>query len=198
MRYTKPQPTVEHLRAAFDYRDDAERRVNGFTMRGGFMRRHHPRRLVCGSLVPGEPTSRATAKVPGSGVHYLHRLVWVWHHGAVPTDRVVDHCDGDPSNNRIGNLRLLTDRQNQFNRFQSRRDSTVPYLGVCRTGGGFNAFTSESGKPVYLGFFRCAVEAAIARDSEAEKRGGGFARLNRDLFTDVRHRYQLNTNTSPE
>ena len=34
---------------------------------------------------------------------YLHRLIWQYHYGKIPT--IVDHINGDTSDNRIENLR---------------------------------------------------------------------------------------------
>lgn len=45
-----------------------------------------------------------------------HRIVWTLTHGEIPEGLVVDHIDGDTSNNSIDNLRLATKRQNQHNR----------------------------------------------------------------------------------
>jgi len=43
-----------------------------------------------------------------------HRLAWYLYYGELPKNQI-DHIDGDPSNNRINNLRDVTPRQNMFN-----------------------------------------------------------------------------------
>ena len=43
----------------------------------------------------------------------LHRLVWLWVHGAhVPDGMTLDHINGVKTDNRICNLRLATPAQN--------------------------------------------------------------------------------------
>lgn len=44
----------------------------------------------------------------------LHRIVYAMWHGNLP--EVIDHIDGDPSNNRIENLRAADNSRNQWNR----------------------------------------------------------------------------------
>lgn len=44
----------------------------------------------------------------------VHRVVYAMWHGKMP--EVIDHIDGDPSNNRIENLREATNSKNQHNR----------------------------------------------------------------------------------
>lgn len=189
MRYTKPQPSQQELRTLFDYCDNARRAVNGLAMRGGLVRKKAPLRLVCGTMKPGRAT-RAAAGVPGHGVHYLHRLIWIWHNGIIPPEMLVDHRDNDPTNNRIGNLRLLTDAGNQVNRRSSRKGASVPYIGVCVSHGRYSAFVSAGGRAEYLGGHSDPIAAALARDAEIERRHPGIATLNRDLFPEVREKYQ--------
>ena len=61
------------------------------------------------------------------GISYgVHRLIWKWHHGTEPS--LIDHINGDRSDNRIENLREATARQNAWNRKQKRTLPTGIYL----------------------------------------------------------------------
>lgn len=58
-------------------------------------------------------TSNGTRLVKVLGKMYLiHKVVWILHFGKIPDGYVVDHIDGNPSNNRITNLRVLTQAEN--------------------------------------------------------------------------------------
>ena len=46
---------------------------------------------------------------------YMHRAVWAWHNGHFPTMQL-DHIDLDPTNNKIDNLREVTQSENMRNR----------------------------------------------------------------------------------
>ena len=42
----------------------------------------------------------------------VHRFVWEHFNGPIPDDKVIDHIDGDKTNNALSNLRLVSDKQN--------------------------------------------------------------------------------------
>jgi len=42
----------------------------------------------------------------------VHRLVWMAFHGEIPSDREINHKDGDKLNNHLSNLELVTTQQN--------------------------------------------------------------------------------------
>lgn len=38
----------------------------------------------------------------------LHRVVWEYHFGSIPTGMLIHHLDGNPQNNQVDNLALVT------------------------------------------------------------------------------------------
>lgn len=47
--------------------------------------------------------------------YQAHRLIWIMAHGEIREDLQIDHINGVRDDNRIENLRLVTNQQNQFN-----------------------------------------------------------------------------------
>ncbi|WP_208952183.1 HNH endonuclease signature motif containing protein [Rahnella sp. ChDrAdgB13] len=57
-----------------------------------------------------------------SGKHfYEHRLIWLWIKGSIPEKKVVDHINGNPSDNRLENLRLISQSRNTQNIVRSKK-----------------------------------------------------------------------------
>ena len=61
--------------------------------------------------------------------YYLaHRIIFLLHHGFIP--EIIDHIDGNPSNNSITNLRAATKSTNALNR-HARVDNKIGIKNVC-------------------------------------------------------------------
>lgn len=113
-----------------------------------------------------------------NGVKYsnyvsCHRLAFYIYHGWLPD--VVDHIDGDVTNNKISNLRAADEKTNTWNRV-ANKDTLTGYKGVSvvrqRDGVGvcgYKAMLGHNGKREYIGFFRTAEQArnaVIAREEQ--------------------------------
>jgi hypothetical protein len=125
------------------------------------------------------------------GKHYKRSvLVWIYHHGNVPEDRLVDHRKSEEIlNDRIENLRLATHEENSKNRKKHRTYKGKPtssnYKGVCRNKNPNKKNTNKwqayirvkkDGKAclVYLGGFATEEEAYAAYVVEAKLHHGDF------------------------
>lgn len=156
--------TNDELHRIFDYEPDT-----------GLLRR-----VVGGKPYPWRgigKNSKYLATTIGGETFYLHRLVFQWHHGHVPYK--VDHrIDTLPLDNRIGNLRECTDAQNQYNS-KRKTNNRSGFKGVAYCTGyrlPWRARIVVNKKPILLGRFVTAAEAAQAYAAGAVKHAGEFAR----------------------
>lgn len=93
-------------------------------------------------------------------------MIWEMFRGQIPEGFIVDHEDGNGLNNRIENLRLLTQAQNTKNAKLSAAN-TSGYKGVSYrsdNGGSWRARINAEGKTRTIGNFKCILEAARAYD----------------------------------
>ena len=64
-----------------------------------------------------------------------HRIVWELHFGPIPEGKVIDHIDRDKSNNRIENLRCVSQSENMTNQPQRSKSGykcDLPNQGKLR------------------------------------------------------------------
>jgi hypothetical protein len=87
----------------------------------------------------------------------IHRLVWIYHNGAIPPSIEIDHKDRDKVHNEIDNLRLVTCRQNM----QNRALGSTGIRGVSwnKRIGRYQARVTVKGVIKSLGYFDCPHEA---------------------------------------
>ena len=111
------------------------------------------------------------------GRYYCHhRLVWIWHHGAIDPEILVDHINRDRHDDRIENLRLATASQNNAHSAMSR-SNTSGYKGVTfgKKEGKWKAQIRVNYKKKHLGHFPTKEEAAAAYQKAAAEMHGTFA-----------------------
>ena len=72
-------------------------------------------------------------------LYLLHRIIYVLFHGNIDSNLVIDHLDGNPFNNLIGNLSLKTQKDNNRNVRKSNNNSSG-ITGVRRVFNGKNHF----------------------------------------------------------
>lgn len=119
----------------------------------------------------------------GSGLLYAARsvqkdgqrsLVYL-HMQICPTEKQVDHRDGDGLNNRRLNLRPATGAQNVANMKMHARNRSGA-KGVWRHGRKWRATIQRNGKNWHLGGFDTVEEASAAYQAAARELHGEFAR----------------------
>lgn len=103
-----------------------------------------------------------------------HRVAWALHHGRWPGE--IDHADGNPSNNRISNLRECSHIQNCMNRLNPVGTSGL--RGAVRLPSGkWQAQIKHGGKVRHIGVFPTAEEASSAYWGTKRQLAGNFIRI---------------------
>lgn len=130
----------------------------------------------------GSPNGRGALKVHvrlstkgprGSTCFLVHRVVWAMRTGAWP-DALIDHINGDQSDNSVSNLRVATLRENGWN-MPAMRNNTSGFKGVSRNRGRWMASMRLHGKKKNLGRFNTPEEAHAAYVAAAKAHHGEFA-----------------------
>lgn len=153
---------VEKVRKAIAYDPLSGAFTHKIAKRGGRVRAGDPvktKKSKSGYLVIG---------VDGR-VYAAHRLAWLLVRGEWP-ELQIDHIDHDRTNNRIGNLRIVTATGNMRNRTM-RKDNTSGVTGVMREGAKWTAYYYDGGKMVRIGKFADKEAAAMARKAANDRHG---------------------------
>jgi hypothetical protein len=125
---------------------------------------------LAGTLIPG-----GYRVIAIHGRNYrAHRLAWLYVTGKWRS-QIIDHRDGDPSNNRWKNLRRATRSQNCANR-RVPRNNSCGLKGVSHDGWSWRATIHKQGRRHYLGSFSTPEAAHAAYAKAARKLFGEFAR----------------------
>ena len=109
--------------------------------------------------------------------HFLHRLIYMYHHGHLTQGMDIDHIDGNPANNRIENLREITHSQNLMNA-KIHKNNKTGIKGVCflRKAKKYQVRLAINGKDIYLGCYTTLEEAKAVVKEAREKYHGEYAR----------------------
>lgn len=105
-----------------------------------------------------------------------HRLAWLYMTGEFPNG-ILDHIDGDRTNNKWDNLREVTYSQNAMNsRF--RKNNTSGYKGVSfdKRYRKYEAYIWKQNKKTHLGYFNSPEDAHAAYVKASEVMHGEYAR----------------------
>jgi len=81
-----------------------------------------------------------------------HRLIWIMRNGDIPEGLQIDHINGVKDDNRIENLRLVTNQENQFNR-------KVNGCSWHKTKNKWGSYIGMNYKLIHLGMFDTEQEA---------------------------------------
>ena len=166
----RPLPPLEELKEFLDYNPD----TGIFTWIKG-------RQSIKVGQVAGKANGNGYLRIRFKGIKYFaHRLAYYMYHGIDPLEKLVDHIDGDKSNNKINNLRLASKSQNGRNRVNLPSNNTSGVIGVCwdKKAKKWKAYIMINGKTKHLGYFINKEDAIKARKEGEIKYYGEFRGQN--------------------
>lgn len=136
--------------------------VKGFKWSAFEQGRHSPKKYaaVRQGLVDGRVTTIL-----------MHRQIMDF-----PKGKVIDHKNGDPSNNYCNNLRVCTQSQNNLNQKEPKYNSKSGHKGVYWHKGAkkWCAEVVVEHKKHYLGLFKNKLDAAEAYNKKAQELAGEY------------------------
>jgi hypothetical protein len=104
---------------------------------------------IAGSL---KPHGYTIVEIDGKPI-MAHWIVWIMHNGSF--DGQIDHIDGNRSNNKIENLRVVTQAQNQWNRKISANNTIgVKGIRLRKDTNKYEARITVCGKRIVLGSYK--------------------------------------------
>jgi len=142
--------TQDLLQELFDYKD------------GNLTRKFAVGRCEVGDAI-GTITQRGYihAKI-NNKTYQAHRLIYIWHNGDIPEGLQIDHINGVKDDNRIENLRLVTNQENQFN-----TQAKGYYWDKPKSK--FRTQITLDGKRIHIGYFNNENDARIAYEEAKSK-----------------------------
>jgi len=142
--------TQKKIKELFDYKD------------GSLIRTAPARRTQVGHISGSNSNGYLVTKICGK-TYPNHHLVWLWHMGYLPENQI-DHIDRNRSNNRIENLREVSQSCNMRNCGNSIKNRSG-VKGVCwdNQAGKWKASIRGNNREINLGVFADKVNAIAAR-----------------------------------
>jgi hypothetical protein len=170
-RKAEALPDLQTLKSQLDYNCD----TGEFVWRVKKSNRH-----AAGKAGYSRPTKHGlpyiTIGIDGD-VYMAHRLAYYYVTGNDPGDMLVDHINGDVTDNRFSNLRLATLTQNWANS-KRMKNNTSGFKGVCwhKNYKKWMSRICSNGKRVTLGFYDTPEDAHAAYLKAANEHFGEYMR----------------------
>jgi hypothetical protein len=97
--------------------------------------------------------------------YQAHRIAWLLFYKELP-NLIIDHIDGNKTNNAISNLRLATRSENAQNQKKAQKNNKESYLGVNQNkrskNKSYETRIQINGKRIQIGTFKTSEEASEA------------------------------------
>lgn len=119
------------------------------------------RRIPIGSIAGTNAANGRRAVIVNRKRYHCARIAWLLSTGAWPAGHI-DHINGDPTDDRLSNLRDVCAKTNCENKRKPTAGNKLGVLGVHAVYGRYKADISVNGKTMHLGSFNTAHEAHAA------------------------------------
>src|SRR3954470_19336597 len=132
----------------------------------GFLRwKESPAVAVPKGSVAGTVQPRGYVRIAVNGKQYAApRLVWIYHHGAIPKGMQIKHLNHVRGDNRIENLQPVTLSENLLNkRLYANSKTGVPGVTFRSDTKNLRVRISHNGRRITIGNFESKEEAIAAR-----------------------------------
>lgn len=100
----------------------------------------------------------------------VHRLVYENFIGDIPENMYIDHIDNNRANNKLENLRLVTQSENMKNAMMNGHSGQIPVLQFDKQGNFIQEFPTIQAAADALGVAHPAIRSAIRRNGSS----GGY------------------------
>lgn len=151
--------------------EEASRVLAYETGTGFLIRKINTGRMHKAGVIVGSADFRGISVTIGKKRYKAHRIAWLLFYKTWPT-MIIDHIDGDPTNNKIENLRQATSSQNSRNARIGKANKTdcigVVYNKKDRTHRAL--INNNAGEQIYLG--SGSIEKCTRLRKAAEKEYG--------------------------
>jgi len=123
--------------------------------------KYHSEKLLteAGTIIKSRGKSYRTIGVLGK-YYKAHRLAWLYEYGVWP--KIIDHLNGNSTDNRIANLRSCSQFENCQNHKRVKNSSNLPVGVRISTSGRYQARITANGTLHHIGTFVTVQDAAIA------------------------------------
>lgn len=100
--------------------------------------------------------------------YLVHLLVWTTFKGDIPEDYVIDHIDGNKENNKLENLRLVTQSENIKNAYKNGAGKQIKVKQIDNEGNIIAKFDSIQKAADAMGVTHAAIRSAINRKGKCK------------------------------
>lgn len=119
----------------------------------------------------------------------MHREIIKKYYNNLQGDQYVDHINGNRLDNRKTNLRIITSKQNVYNK-RKQKNNTSGFKGIHKTENGkWRVVIGYNHKQIYLGRFSSKKDAALAYDLAAIELFGEFLYFKLLNFPELFNQY---------